>query len=113
MSVVRSQPWPRAVNIYSGVQGFVVRQFVHEGQLIKKKGDPVYLIDVSKSTRSGIVTDNHRRDIENQLVRVDNIISRLEESKKNNAGYPWKNNVCNTQMRFVAHQILYSVQRKG
>ncbi len=25
--------WPRAVNIYSGVQGFVVRQFVHEGQL--------------------------------------------------------------------------------
>ena len=73
--------WPRAVNIYSGVQGFVVRQFVHEGQLIKK-GDPVYLIDISKSTRSGIVTDNHRRDIENQLVRVDNIISRLEESKK-------------------------------
>ncbi|PSY37485.1 colicin V secretion protein CvaA, partial [Escherichia coli] len=58
--------WPRAVNIYSGVQGFVVRQFVHEGQLIKK-GDPVYLIDISKSTRSGIVTDNHRRDIENQL----------------------------------------------
>lgn len=72
---------PRAVNIYSGVQGFVVRQFVHEGQLIKK-GDPVYLIDISKSTRSGIVTDNHRRDIENQLVRVDKIISRLEESKK-------------------------------
>ncbi|MDO2772902.1 integrase core domain-containing protein [Escherichia coli] len=73
--------WTRAVNIYSGVQGFVVRQFVHEGQLIKK-GDPVYLIDISKSTRNGIVTDNHRRDIENQLVRVDNIISRLEESKK-------------------------------
>lgn len=73
--------WPRAVNIYSGVQGFVVRQFVHEGQSIKK-GDPIYLIDVSKSTRSGVVTDNQRRDIENQLVRVDNIISRLEESKK-------------------------------
>lgn len=102
---------PRAVNIYSGVQGFVVRQFVHEGQLIKK-GDPVYLIDISKSTRSGIVTDNHRRDIENQLVRVDNIISRLEESKKITLD-TWKNNACNTQMRFVAHQILYSVQRKG
>ncbi len=64
-----------------GVQGFVVRQFVHEGQSIKK-GDPIYQIDVSKSTRSGVVTDNQRRDIENQLVRVDNIISRLEESKK-------------------------------
>ncbi|EKS6156205.1 biotin/lipoyl-binding protein, partial [Salmonella enterica] len=73
--------WPRAVNIYSGVQGVIVRQFVHEGQSIKK-GDPIYQIDVSKSTRSGVVTDNQRRDIENQLVRVDNIISRLEESKK-------------------------------
>ncbi|EKC5846365.1 HlyD family secretion protein [Salmonella enterica] len=73
--------WPRAVNIYSGVQGVIVRQFVHEGQSIKK-GDPIYQIDVSKSTRSGVVTDNQRRDIENQLVRVDNIISRLAESKK-------------------------------
>ncbi|EHN6577402.1 HlyD family secretion protein [Salmonella enterica] len=73
--------WPRAVNIYSGVQGFIVRQFVHEGQSIKK-GDPIYQIDVSKSTRSGVVTDNQRRGIENQLVRVDNIISRLAESKK-------------------------------
>lgn len=73
--------WPRAVNIYSGVQGFIVRQFVHEGQSIKK-GDPIYQIDVSKSTRSGVVTDNQRKDIENQLVRVDNIISRLAESKK-------------------------------
>ncbi|ECJ3407233.1 HlyD family secretion protein, partial [Salmonella enterica] len=32
--------------------------------------------------RSGVVTDNQRKDIENQLVRVDNIISRLAESKK-------------------------------
>lgn len=72
---------PRAVNIYSGVQGFVVRQFVHEGQTIKK-GEPIYQIDVSKSTRSGVVSDNHRRDIENQLTRVDNIIYRLKESKK-------------------------------
>lgn len=73
--------WPRAVNIYSGVQGIIVRQFVHEGQSIKIN-DPIYLIDVSKSTRSGVVSDNQRRDIEKQLIRVDNIISRLEESKK-------------------------------
>lgn len=73
--------WPRAVNIYSGVQGFVVKQFFHEGQSIRK-GDPIYQIDVSKSTLSGVVSDNQRRDIESQLVRVDNIISRLEESKK-------------------------------
>lgn len=73
--------WPRAVNVYSSVQGFVVKQFVHEGQVIRK-GDPIYQIDVSKSTSNGIVSDNQRKDIESQLDRIANIISRLEESKK-------------------------------
>ncbi|HFW0075431.1 TPA: biotin/lipoyl-binding protein, partial [Salmonella enterica subsp. enterica serovar Saintpaul] len=48
--------WPRVVNIYSGVQGTVVKQFVHEGQTIHK-GEPLYQIDVSKSTKSGVVSD--------------------------------------------------------
>lgn len=73
--------WPRAVNIYSGVQGFVVNQFVVEGQEIKS-GDPVYQLDVSKSTSSGVVSDNQRVVIENQIAHVDNIISRLNASKK-------------------------------
>ncbi|MEE3650328.1 MULTISPECIES: HlyD family secretion protein [unclassified Brenneria] len=73
--------WPRTVSIGSGVQGFVVKQFVSEGQRIKK-GDAVYQIDVSKSTVDGVVSDNQRQDIENQLVRIDNIISRLEQSKR-------------------------------
>nr|WP_273543343.1 HlyD family secretion protein [Serratia fonticola] len=73
--------WPRAVNIYSGSQGFVVKQFTHEGQIIKK-GDPIYQLDVSKSTRSGVVSENKRRNIENQLLRVDNITSQLKISKK-------------------------------
>ncbi|ECJ9333441.1 HlyD family secretion protein [Salmonella enterica] len=73
--------WPRAVNIYSSVQGFVVKKFVNEGQSVKV-GDPVYQIDVSKSTVNGVVSDNQRKDIESQLIRVDNIISRLNESKK-------------------------------
>lgn len=71
---------PRPVSIYSGVQGFVVKKYVTEGQAIKKH-DPLYGIDVSKSTRSGVVSDNHRKDIKNQLVRIDNIISRIEKSK--------------------------------
>ncbi|MBP1015408.1 HlyD family secretion protein [Serratia fonticola] len=73
--------WPRVVNIYSGVQGVVVKQFVLEGQIIKK-GDPIYQLDVSKSTLSGVVSENQRRGIENQLARVDNIISRLVDNKK-------------------------------
>lgn len=73
--------YPRAANVYSGVQGVVVRQFVTEGQVIKA-GDPIYQIDVSKSTRSGVVSDNQRRDIDNQLERITQIVSRLENSKK-------------------------------
>ncbi len=57
--------YPRAVSVYSGVQGFVVKQFVSEGQIVKK-GQPIYQIDVSKSTRSGVVSDNQRKDIINQ-----------------------------------------------
>lgn len=70
----------RPVSIYSGVQGFVVKKYVTEWQDIKKH-DPLYRIDVSKSTRSGVVSDNHRKDIENQLMHIDNIISHIEKSK--------------------------------
>ncbi|HDL7751885.1 TPA: HlyD family secretion protein [Yersinia enterocolitica] len=73
--------YPRAVSVYSGVQGFVVNKFVTEGQIIKK-GDPIYQIDISKSTRSGVVSDNQRENIKNQLERVSSIISRIENSKK-------------------------------
>lgn len=73
--------YPRAVSVYSGVQGFVVKKFVTEGQIIKK-GDPIYRIDISRSTRSGVVSDNHRENIKNQLERVSSIISRIENSKK-------------------------------
>lgn len=59
----------------------MVKEFVHEGQIIKK-GDPIYQLDVSKSTSSGVVSENQRRDIESQLLRVGNIISRLEVSKR-------------------------------
>ncbi|MFZ4834409.1 HlyD family secretion protein [Rouxiella sp. Mn2063] len=73
--------WPRAVNIYSGIQGVVVKQYVYEGQIIKK-GDPIYQLDVSKSTSSGVVSENEHNNTESQLLRVRDIISRLEESKK-------------------------------
>lgn len=74
--------YPRAANVYSSAQGVVVRRFVNEGQIIKI-GDPIYQIDVSKSTRSGVVSDNQRKDIEDQLERISDIISRIQSSKKN------------------------------
>ncbi|PHM56848.1 HlyD family secretion protein [Xenorhabdus sp. KK7.4] len=71
---------PRAVSVYSSVQGFVVKQFVSEGQIVKK-GQAIYQIDVSKSTLSGVVSDNQRKDIVNQLLKIDKMISRLKENK--------------------------------
>lgn len=73
--------YPRAGNVYSTVQGVVVKQFVTEGQEIAA-GAPVYQIDVSKSTRNGVLSDIQKRNIDNQLVRIAQIISRLESSKQ-------------------------------
>lgn len=61
--------YPREANVYSSVQGVVIKQFVTVGQEIKA-GSPIYQIDVSKSTRSGVVSDNQRRDIDSQLSRI-------------------------------------------
>lgn len=76
---------PRAANVYSSVQGVIVKQFVTEGQAIRA-GDPIYQIDVSKSTRSGVVSDNQRRDIGKQLERISQIIIRLESNKRATLG---------------------------
>ena len=74
--------YPRSSNVYASVQGVVVKQFVTEGQLLKK-GDAIYMIDVSKSTRSGVVSDNQRMDVDNQLTRIAQITDLLQENKKN------------------------------
>ncbi|WP_318376632.1 HlyD family secretion protein [Enterobacter sp.] len=73
--------FPRSSVVYSSVQGVVVKQFVTEGQVLKA-GDAIYLIDVSKSTRNGVVSDNQKIDIDNQITRVSQIITLLENNKK-------------------------------
>ncbi|SIP74677.1 Microcin H47 secretion protein mchE [Xenorhabdus innexi] len=70
------------MNVYSSVQGFVVKQFVSEGQMVKK-GQEIYQIDVSRSTLSGVVSDNQKKDIINQLMKIDKMIETLKENKKN------------------------------
>lgn len=58
--------------------------------MVVKKGNSIYLIDVSKNTRNGLLSDNQRKDIENQLAKIGNMISQLETSKKNDTGYAKK-----------------------
>lgn len=71
---------PRAITLYSSVQGVVLQQFVVPGQQVKK-GDTLYRIDVSRSTRHGVVSENQRKDIEKQIQHVESIISRLSASR--------------------------------
>lgn len=71
---------PRAVTVSSGVQGFITRQYVNEGQIIRK-GDPVYSIDTSRATAGGVVSDNQRREIEQQLQYIRDMTLRLRDNK--------------------------------
>lgn len=59
----------------------MVKKFVTEGQVITA-GTPIYQIDVSKSTRGGVVSENQHRNINGQLIRIGRIISRLQSSKQ-------------------------------
>ncbi|MBK0091092.1 HlyD family secretion protein [Erwinia sp. S59] len=72
--------YPRAVNVYSSVQGVVINKYVMEGEIIEV-GAPIYQLNVSKSTHNGVVSENQRRDLDQQLARISQIISRLESSK--------------------------------
>lgn len=72
---------PRSIIVYSPVQGIVVKRFVNEGALIKR-GDPIYTIDISRSTSHGVVSDNQTKDVMQQLERIDNIIKELNINKK-------------------------------
>ncbi|HCM61997.1 MAG TPA: colicin V secretion protein CvaA [Morganella sp. (in: Bacteria)] len=73
--------YPRAVTVYAGVQGFITQRYVREGQSVKKN-DPIYIIDINRATTSGVVSDNQRREIQNQLQRITDMIARLDENKQ-------------------------------
>ncbi len=71
---------PRAVHIIAPSQGFVITQFVTAGDKVKK-GQSLYAIDVSKMTRSGVVSVQQRHNTEDQIKNADNIIISLKQSK--------------------------------
>jgi membrane fusion protein len=53
---------------------------VKEGQKIRK-GDRLYELDTSKTTRSGVVSDNEFNEITSQLHGIDEIIRNLEKGR--------------------------------
>ncbi len=73
--------YPRDIRVYSPVQGYITQKFVTERQKVKQ-GDPLYLIDVSRTTRHGIVSDHQRRNIEGQINNINLIIAQISVSKQ-------------------------------
>lgn len=73
--------FPHAEKMFSNVQGVVMKQFVHEGDNVTF-GDPIYQINVSKTTLKGVVSENQRKHIEEQLIRIQQIITHLKDNKK-------------------------------
>ena len=73
--------YPRDIRVYSPVQGYITQKFVTEGQKVKQ-GDSLYLIDVSRTTRNGIVSAHQRQNIERQINNIDLIIAQIAVSKQ-------------------------------
>ncbi|WP_462182774.1 HlyD family secretion protein [Klebsiella variicola] len=71
---------PHSINVFAPQQGFIVKQFVKIGDVVKKN-QPLYEIDVSRSTPSGNVSAAQIEVINEKIANSDNIIKKLEDNK--------------------------------
>ena len=62
---------PHSINVFAPQQGFIVKQFVKIGDVVKKN-QPLYEIDVSRSTTSGNVSEAQIEDNKNQTLNALN-----------------------------------------
>ena len=72
---------PRAINLFSTQQGFIITSHVKVGDKVKK-GDPIYELDVSQTTQLGNVTQKTIESINNQIRNISEIIETLKENKQ-------------------------------
>lgn len=72
---------PRAINLFSPQQGFIINTHVKVGDEVKK-GEPIYQLDVSQTTQSGNVTEKNIEAINNQIKYISKIIETLNENKQ-------------------------------
>lgn len=72
---------PRGVSIFAAQQGYISGQYVQAGDHIIK-GQTIYQLDTSKKTSSGIVSENQKTFILEQIKTLDEIITKTEKNKK-------------------------------
>ena len=77
---------PRAVNIFSSGQGFIIHNWKQVGDNVKK-GDYIYKIDVSRVTTSGNVSESIIQATQEQTHLIEDIIRKLEENKSTTLTY--------------------------
>lgn len=73
---------PHAVTLSASQQGFVKQAHVKIGDTVNK-GDPIYTINVSQTSRDGVVSTNNHLSIEKQITYLDDIIKKIEKNKEN------------------------------
>lgn len=71
---------PHSINLYAANQGIVVKQY-HQPNDEIKRGEPLYQLDVSRVTNSGNVSQNAVSSIEEQIQRLSEILSKMEQDK--------------------------------
>ena len=71
---------PHSINVFAPQQGFIVKQFVKIGDVVKKN-QPRYEIDVSRSTTSGNVSAAQIEVINEKIANSEDIIKKLEDNK--------------------------------
>lgn len=71
---------PHATNIFSPQYGFVVKSYFNPGDTVKK-GDPLYILDVSRTTTNGNVSSSSADEIMKQIEQLGSISSKLKDNK--------------------------------
>lgn len=71
----------QAITLFSPQQGFITRAFLQAGQRVKKD-DPIYEIDVSRTTSNGKVSQRGVESIHQQLYLTGQIIGKIAQNKQ-------------------------------
>lgn len=73
--------FPHSVNIFSSHQGYINNVYVKVGDVVRK-GDPLYELDVARTTLSGNVNNATLASIKSQMDNLNKIIVKLKNSKE-------------------------------
>ncbi|AWT17477.1 HlyD family secretion protein [Klebsiella grimontii] len=72
---------PNSINVFAPQQGFIVKQFVAPGDIVKK-GDPLYELDISRYISTGSVSNVMINMINDKILNAEEIIKKTEKNRE-------------------------------